>query len=114
MPVTFYHTFEKISTRKSPSTYRIHDLFMKLFPLILLFWATTAASSHYDDTCMSITQLHGVVQLASWNRTVGSKPRSAVMLTTCDLKCLKSLFEPFIWALENSRDGDLSQHLIIV
>ena len=30
------------------------------------------------------------------------------------LQCMKSLFEPFIWSIENNRDGDFSQHLVVV
>ena len=40
------------------------------------------------------------------------KPRP--LPTPLLLQCMKSLFEPFIWSIENNRDGDFSQHLVIV
>ncbi len=37
-----------------------------------------------------------------------------IILTSCDLNCLKTLFEAFMWGVVNNRDGDFSKHVVIV
>ncbi|GAX72695.1 hypothetical protein CEUSTIGMA_g151.t1 [Chlamydomonas eustigma] len=63
---------------------------------------------------MSLSLLREVVNSAVWQRTIETVPRRAVMLSTCDIYCFQNLLEPFLWALEHSRDGDLTRHLVLV
>ncbi|KAG1669870.1 hypothetical protein FOA52_012459 [Chlamydomonas sp. UWO 241] len=68
---------------------------------------------------MSLAQLHDVLKLAAWhNPHAASDPNStmkkAVMLTSCSRNCMKHYMEYFLQGIERSRDGDFSQHLVVV
>lgn len=67
----------------------------------------------HDKLNKPVSWMQAVVS-ASWTATVKGIPRTAVILTSCNLECLKELFEPFIKSIEGSKDGDFSQHVIVV
>lgn len=68
----------------------------------------TAAPVVQPDT------LSRMVQQAAWTAEVHGQQRRAVMITSCDSQCLEDTFEPFIRSIQQSKDGDFSQHLVIV
>ena len=51
-------------------------------------WAS-GAEPEEDMNCMSIPQLGEAVRAAAWNATIQEIPRSAVILTSCDLKVVR-------------------------
>ncbi|GAX76335.1 hypothetical protein CEUSTIGMA_g3781.t1 [Chlamydomonas eustigma] len=67
-----------------------------------------------EKNCMSTWQLKEVLPAAEYTVTSKGIQRTGVIVTSCDLSCLQNLFEPFMWGLMNNRDGDFSQHLIII
>ena len=67
-------------------------------------------SSLPHESCMSKKQLGEAILSAAYNTSQGR----AVVLTTCNLKCLRFLFKPFIWSAENAKGGDFSSNIIIV
>mmetsp|Transcript_2710 Transcript_2710/g.7340 ORF Transcript_2710/g.7340 Transcript_2710/m.7340 type:complete len:460 (-) Transcript_2710:870-2249(-) len=71
------------------------------------------------DHCMSLKQLDEVLQVAAWKnpaaaQDTGATMERAVVLTSCNLKCLKSLFEPFMLGVERAKGGDFSEHVVVV
>mmetsp|Transcript_16470 Transcript_16470/g.35606 ORF Transcript_16470/g.35606 Transcript_16470/m.35606 type:complete len:393 (-) Transcript_16470:218-1396(-) len=66
-----------------------------------------------DDHCMSLKQLEDVVQLAAFKAIVDGTERSGVILSSCDLHCLEHLFPAFMYALERTKDGDISKHVVV-
>mmetsp|Transcript_33779 Transcript_33779/g.74836 ORF Transcript_33779/g.74836 Transcript_33779/m.74836 type:complete len:480 (-) Transcript_33779:881-2320(-) len=67
-----------------------------------------------DKHCMSVAQLQDALQLAAWKTTVHGVEERAVILTSCDLRCMRHLMGPFLSYLQAARGGPLSQHVVVV
>lgn len=61
-------------------------------------------------SCMSKAQMAEAITSAAYETRHGP----AVVLTTCNLKCIKYLFKAFIWSVEHATGGDFSSHIIVV
>ncbi|KAG1669436.1 hypothetical protein FOA52_004069 [Chlamydomonas sp. UWO 241] len=68
--------------------------------------------------CMSVAQLHEVLAVAAWTHPHApdstATMKKAVILTSCSLSCMQHYMESFLKGIERSRDGDFSQHIIVV
>lgn len=80
---------------------------------------------------MSLSHLQTAVERAAWVETDAhgvhgahgahgasgahvTNPRRAVLLTSCDLKCMEALMETFLSSLQGSSDGDATSHVVVV
>lgn len=77
-------------------------------------WLAEELASLPTEHCQSTWQLRDIAQAAAWTAQVHGVQRSVLAITTCDLHCMRKLFVPWMHSIQNSRDGDFSQHVVII
>jgi hypothetical protein len=69
----------------------------------------------HQDACMDAAQLKKVMDAALWRGTDAlGRQREAVVLTSCDHRCLMGYLPIWVKPLSKRPDQDFSRHMIIM
>eukprot|EP00798_Chlamydomonas_sp_ICE-L_P013519 gene13519-19384_t len=77
--------------------------------------ASVASIAEAPSNCMNLTALKIAVDKAAWVTTSASGvERKFVILTSCNDLCLKEMFSPWMEGLQQARNGNGGDHVIVI